>query len=81
MSNQNKMSMDLFNNAIDSFNESLKKYNEAINGDTSAYKFVILNFVHFCELLFKSYLYNIHPLLVFKDSFSKTINENSMGLN
>ena len=45
--------MDLFDNAIDSFNESLKKYKEAINGDSTAYKFVILHFVHFAELYLK----------------------------
>lgn len=77
MINKNIMSMKLLNNSIDSFNESLKKYEEAVNGDKTAYKFVILNFVHFSELLFKSYLYEIHPLLVFKNPFSKKINKHS----
>jgi len=74
---QKKVSMNLFDNAIDSFNESLKKYEEAINGDVTAFKFVILHFVHFTELLFKDYLHDIHPLLVYKNPFSKKIDENT----
>ena len=74
---QKKVSMNLFDNAIDSFNESLKKYDEAIKGDSTAYKFVILHFVHFIELLFKDYLYDIHPLLVYKNPFAKRIDENT----
>lgn len=72
-----ELSMNLFMNAIDSFNESLKKYDEAINGDHTAYKFVILHFVHFVELLFKDYLYEIHPLLIYKNPYSKNINEDT----
>ena len=74
---QKKLSMDLFENAIDSFKESLKKYAEASKGDSTAYKFVILHFVHFAELLFKDYLHDIHPLLVYKNPFSKKIDENT----
>lgn len=76
-----KHQLDLLENAIDSFNEALKKYKEGEAGDTKGYKFAILHYAHFLELLFKYYVTQAHPLLIFKNPFSKNIEkENTIGL-
>lgn len=73
--------LDLLDNAVDSFNEALKKYEEGNNGKTSAYKFAIQHFSHFLELLFKYHVSQAHPLLIYKNPFSKKIHrENTIGL-
>jgi DNA repair exonuclease SbcCD ATPase subunit len=74
-------SQDLRANALDSFNEALAKYKAALEGDLKAYKFAILHFSHFLELLFKYYVSLAHPLLIYKNPFSKAIHkEQTIGL-
>ena len=74
-------SQDLLENAADSFNEALQKYREAVAGNNRAYKFAILHYAHFLELLFKHYVSESHSLLIYKNPFSKKIeNEQTIGL-
>lgn len=68
-----KHALDLLPNAIDSFNEALSKYRSAEDGDAGAYKFAILHFAHFLELLFKHYVTQVHPLLIYKNPFSANV--------
>lgn len=73
--------LDLLENAVDSLNEALRKYQEGTKGDLRAYKFAILHFAHFVELLFKYYVTQSHPLLIYKDPFSKNLKkERTIGL-
>ncbi len=73
--------LDLLENAIDSFNEALRKYQDGLANDPKAYKFAILHFSHFLELLFKYYVAQSHPLLIYKNPFSKSIEkESTIGL-
>ncbi|MCU7828249.1 MAG: hypothetical protein KZQ85_04215 [Candidatus Thiodiazotropha sp. (ex Myrtea sp. 'scaly one' KF741663)] len=73
--------LDLLENAVDSLNEALRKYKEGLNGDLRAYKFAIIHYAHFIELLFKYYVSESHPLLIYKNPFSKKIQkENTIGL-
>lgn len=73
--------LDLLENAVDSLNEALRKYQEGTKGDLRAYKFAILHYAHFVELLFKYYVTQSHPLLIYKDPFSKNIKkEKTIGL-
>ncbi|SHM14580.1 hypothetical protein SAMN05216428_11540 [Nitrosospira sp. Nsp11] len=73
--------LDLKENALDSFNEALVKYREGQAGNIKAYKFAILHFSHFLELLFKLYVSQAHPLLIYKNPFSKNIaKEQTIGL-
>jgi formate dehydrogenase maturation protein FdhE len=73
--------LELLENAIDSFNEALAKYKEGLQGNIKAYKFAILNFSHFLELLFKYYVSQSHELLIYKNPFSKHIErESTIGL-
>lgn len=76
-----KHELGLLENAIDSLREALKKYEEGSTTNISAYKFSILHFSHFFELLFKYYVTQAHPLLIYKNPFSKNIEkENTIGL-
>lgn len=76
-----KHELDLLANAIDSFNESLAKYRAAEAGSTGAYKFAIIHFAHFLELLFKYYVTQAHPLLIYKNPFAKDVeNQATIGL-
>lgn len=76
-----KHELDLLENSIDSLREALQKYEEGSDQNISAYKFSILHFAHFIELLFKYYVTQSHPLLIYKNPFSKKIdNENTIGL-
>ena len=73
--------LNLLENALDSFNESLRRYNDAFAGEDGAYKFAILHFAHFVELLLKYYVELSHPLLIYKNPFSKSIqSQNTIGL-
>lgn len=73
-----KHQLDILENAISSLREALLKYEE---GTLSGYKFAILHFSHFFELLFKHYVTLSHPLLIYKNPFSKNImKENTIGL-
>lgn len=73
--------LDLKENALDSFNEALAKYREGEAGDIKAFKFAILHFSQFLELLFKFHVSEAHPLLIYKNPFSKNITkEATIGL-
>lgn len=76
-----KHELDLLENAVDSLNEALRKYQEGIAGNSGAFKFAILHFSHFIELLLKHYVTLSHPLLIYKNPFSKNIQkENTIGV-
>lgn len=76
-----KHKLDLLDNAISSLREALIKFDEGSNENLSAYKFSVLHFSHFFELLFKHYVTLSHPLLIYKNPFSKKIaKENTIGL-
>jgi hypothetical protein len=76
-----KHKLDLFENAVDSLNEALRKYEEGEEQGPRAYKFAVLHFAHFAELLFKYYVSKSHPLLIYKNPFSKKIDsEITIGL-
>lgn len=73
--------LDLLSNALDSFNESLSKYRAGQDGDARAYKFAILHFAHFLELLFKHYVTQAHPLLIYKNPFAANLDkQQTIGL-
>lgn len=76
-----KHKLDLIDNAISSLREALLKYEDGSSENLSAYKFSVLHFSHFFELLFKHYVTLSHPLLIYKNPFSKKIErENTIGL-
>ncbi|PCJ43360.1 MAG: hypothetical protein COA71_00360 [SAR86 cluster bacterium] len=56
-----KHTLSLFENSIDSLNESLKTFERAKNGGVRQYKFAILNFCQFAELLFKYFAWKAEP--------------------
>ena len=58
--------LDLRGNALDSLNEGLRKYVAGLDGEVRAYKFAVLHFSHFMELLLKAAVAKEHPLLVLK---------------
>ena len=68
--------LDLLDNAIDSLAEALSKYEEGEAGDFTAYKFAVLHMAHFMELIFKHHIAQKHPLLIYKDPFSKNLDKN-----
>lgn len=72
--------LDLLDNAIDSLNEALSKYQEGKDGNEKAYKFCVQHLAHFFELLLKYYVTQSHPLLIYKNPFSKTINDESQTI-
>ena len=76
-----KHKLDLRENAVDSFNEALNKYREGLAGNSAAFKFAILHLAHSLELLFKYYVSKSHPLLIYKNPFSKNLSkEQTIGL-
>lgn len=76
-----KHELNILDNAISSLREALIKFEEGSDKNLSAYKFAILHFSHFFELLFKHYVTLSHPLLLYKNPFSKNIvKENTIGL-
>ena len=73
--------LDLLENAIDSLREALLKFNEGSDINIAPYKFSILHFSHFLELLFKYHVTQSHPLLIYKNPFGKNIkSQNTIGL-
>ena len=70
-------SLDLLDNAIDSLNEALDKYQQAKAGEVKAYKFCVLHLSHFLELVLKHYVTLAHPLLIYKNPFSKSFDGDS----
>jgi hypothetical protein len=63
--------LDLYENALDSFNEALARFKEGTGGNVKAYKFAIQHLSHSIELLFKSHIAEIHPLLIYKNPFTQ----------
>lgn len=57
-----------------SLSEALDQLDNAIEGRRKSYKYVILHFSHFCELIFKYYISKHHPLIIYQDVFKKKIN-------
>ncbi len=73
--------LDILPNACDSLDEALLKYQAGREGDIHALKFAVLHVSHFLELVFKYYVSTRHPLLMFKNPFSRNIRqENTIGL-
>jgi hypothetical protein len=73
--------LDLRGNALDSLNEGLRRYTEAHQGEVRAYKFAVLHFAHFIELLLKFAVSREHPLLIYAKPNSKNLNqESTIGL-
>jgi hypothetical protein len=76
-----KQSLSLLENAADSFNEALRKVRDASYGDPRPYKFAVLHFTHAIELLFKHHVALAHPLLIYRNPFSKSLEkEATIGL-
>ncbi len=72
--------LDLLENAISSLDEALLKYDAGRKGQKNAYKFCILHFSHFMELILKYYVTQAHPLLIYKNPFGKSIGEDSFTI-
>ncbi len=73
--------LDLRSNALDSLNEALRQFASADASDPRAYKFAILHFSHFLELILKHHISQHHPLLIYKNPFAKNIEkEQTIGL-
>jgi len=68
--------LGLLENALDSLAEALSKFEEGDGGDHKAYKFAVLHMAHFIELIFKHHIASKHPLLIYKDPFSKKLDRN-----
>ncbi len=75
-----EIKLDLLENSIDSLNEALAKYQDGVNGDEKAYKFCVQHLSHFLELILKYYVTRSHPLLIYKNPFSKSLNEESQTI-
>lgn len=76
-----KQSLGLLENAADSFNEAIRKVRDARYGDARPYKFAVLHFTHAIELLFKHHVALAHPLLIYRNPFSKALDkEATIGL-
>lgn len=64
---------DLLENAIDSLCESALKYKEGKEGKNKSYKFAVLNFTHFIELILKHYIaYKDEKRIYKKSSLAKS---------
>ena len=73
--------LNLLENALDSLNEALVKFEAGDAGDLKAYKFAVQHMSHFVELIFKYHVATVHPLLIYKDPFSRNLNpERTIGL-
>ena len=75
-----RIELDLLENALDSFNEALRQYERAEDGEYKAFKFCIQSLSHFFELLLKFYVTQSHPLLIYKNPFSKNIEDSSQTI-
>jgi hypothetical protein len=81
METTSRHELDIFANAVDSLNEGLRRYQEAHAGKVGAYKFAVLHFSHFLELLFKHAVASEHELLIYKNPASKNIaKESTIGI-
>ncbi len=61
--------LDIKENAMDSLNEALAKFDLGERGDTRQYKFAILHFSHFLELVLKLYIESVDEHLLFSKCF------------
>lgn len=69
-----KHQLDLLANAIDSLEEALVKYRDGVeNRNVKSFKFAVLHFSHFAELLLKHYVASQHPFLIYRDPFAKSL--------
>lgn len=68
-----KHKLDLRENAAGSFDEAFTKCREGFGGNGSGFKFAILHLPHSLDLLFKHYISQVHPLLLYKNPFSKNL--------
>jgi hypothetical protein len=68
-----KHKLDLRGNALDSLDEGLRRYLDGREGDVRAYKFAVLHFAHFIELLMKDAVAKQHPLLIYDKPTSQPI--------
>lgn len=75
-----KIKLDILENATDSLNEALSKYEQGKAGNAKSYKFCIQHLSHFLELIFKYYVTQSHHLLIYKNPFAPTINEESQTI-
>lgn len=74
-------SLDLLENAADSLNEALRRVRDATHENARPYKFAVLHFTHAIELLFKHHVAQAHPLLIYRNPFSKNLaKESTIGL-
>lgn len=74
------LKLDLLENAISSLDEALVKFTAGRAGDANAYKFCILHFSHFLELILKYYVTQAHPLLIYKNPFAKNLNDDAFTI-
>ena len=65
--------LDLWGNAIDSLCEGLRRYRDGREEDPRFYKFAVLHFAHFAELYFKHAVAKEHPLLIWRNPSSKSL--------
>jgi hypothetical protein len=65
--------LDLLGNALDSLAEALAKFEEGDAGEEKAFKFAVLHMAHFVELILKCHIASIHPLLIYKNPHSATL--------
>lgn len=73
--------LDLLENALDSLSEALSKFEDGEGGERKEYKFAVLHMANFIELVFKQHIASKHPLLIYKDPFSKKLDRNkTIGL-
>lgn len=74
-------SLDLLENAADSLNEALRRVRDATHENARPYKFAVLHFTHAIELLFKHHVAQAHPLLIYRNPFTKNLaKESTIGL-
>ncbi|HGE6737092.1 TPA: hypothetical protein ACGCBI_000515 [Serratia marcescens] len=61
--------LDIKENAMDSLKEALAKYELGDQGEFRQYKFAILHFSHFLELILKLYISSVDEALLFSKCF------------
>ena len=74
------LKLDLLENAISSLDEALVKFAAGRGGDAKAYKFCILHFSHFMELILKYYVTQAHPLLIYRNPFAKSLGDDALTI-
>jgi len=73
--------LTLLDNAADSLNEALRRVRDASHDNPRPYKFAVMHFTHAIELLFKHHVALAHPLLIYRNPFTKNLTkEPTIGL-